>query len=70
MDLGLALGGAIFTESIFNLPGIGRVVINSVDKLDLPVIVGTVVFATIVIIIFTFLVDVLYGIVDPRIRFT
>lgn len=70
MDLGLALGGAIFTESIFNLPGIGRVVLDSVTKLDLPVIVGTVVFATIVIIIFTFVVDVLYGIVDPRIRFT
>jgi peptide/nickel transport system permease protein len=70
MDLGLALGGAIFTESIFNLPGIGRIVLDSVTKLDLPVIVGTVVFATIVIIIFTFIVDVLYGIVDPRIRFT
>jgi peptide/nickel transport system permease protein len=70
MDLGLALGGAIFTESIFNLPGIGRVVIDSVTKLDLPVIVGVVVFATLVIVVFSFVVDVVYGIVDPRIRFT
>ena len=68
MDIALALGGAIFTESIFGLPGLGRSVIVAYETSDLPVIVGVVVFATIVIIIFNLIVDCLYAIVDPRIR--
>ena len=46
MDLGLALGGAIFTESIFNLPGLGREVIQAYNRADLPLITGIVVFST------------------------
>jgi peptide/nickel transport system permease protein len=68
MDIGLALGGAIFTESIFGLNGLGHSVIDAYEKSDLPVIVGIVVFATIAIIIFSFIVDCLYAVVDPRIR--
>ena len=70
MDIALALGGAIFTESIFGLPGLGRSVILAYDRVDLPVIVGIVVFSTIVIIIFNFLIDILYAFIDPRIRLT
>ncbi len=70
MDLALALGGAIFTESIFGLPGLGRSVIVAYEKSDLPVIVGVVVFSTIVIIIFNLIVDCFYAVVDPRIRLT
>ncbi|MCY7304277.1 MAG: ABC transporter permease [Thermoleophilia bacterium] len=70
MDLALALGGAIFTESIFGLPGLGRSVIVAYNKSDLPVIVGVVVFSTIVIIIFNLIVDCFYAVVDPRIRLT
>ena len=68
MDLGLALGGAIFTESIFNLPGLGHEVINAYNFDDLPMITGIVVFATICVIVFNFVVDVTYGFLDPRIR--
>jgi peptide/nickel transport system permease protein len=68
MDIGLALGGAIFTESIFNLPGLGREVINAYNNNDLPVITGVVVFATIAVIVFNLLVDVTYAFLDPRIR--
>lgn len=68
MDIALALGGAIFTESIFGLPGLGRSVILAYDKSDLPVIVGIVVFATIAIIVFNLVVDCLYAVIDPRIR--
>jgi peptide/nickel transport system permease protein len=68
MDIALALGGAIFTESIFGLPGLGRSVIVAYEASDLPVIVGVVVFATVVIIIFNLIVDCLYALVDPRIR--
>ena len=68
MDIGLALGGAIFTESIFSLNGLGRSLILAYDRSDLPVIVGIVVFSTIMVIIFTLIVDLLYAVVDPRIR--
>jgi len=68
MDIGLALGGAIFTESVFSLPGLGRQVLQSYSNFDLPVILGVVVFSTICIIIFNLVVDVLYAVLDPRIR--
>jgi peptide/nickel transport system permease protein len=68
MDIGLALGGAIFTESIFNLPGMGRQLIKAYDQYDLPVILGIVVFSTICIIVFNLVVDIAYAVLDPRIR--
>ena len=68
LDIALALGGAIFTESIFNLPGLGRSVILAYTRADLPVIVGVVVFSTLVIILFNLIVDCLYAVLDPRIR--
>jgi len=68
MDLGLALGGAIFTETVFTLPGLGRQVVQAYGSNDLPIITGVVVFSTICVIIFNFIVDVTYGFLDPRIR--
>jgi peptide/nickel transport system permease protein len=68
MDIGLALGGAIFTETIFNLHGLGQQVITSYNQLDLPVIMGIVVFSTIAVIIFNLIVDITYAFLDPRIR--
>ena len=68
MDVGVALGGSIFTETVFNLPGLGRALIGSVTDFDLPVTVGVVVFATTSIILFNLVVDVLYAFLDPRIR--
>jgi peptide/nickel transport system permease protein len=68
MDIGIALGGAIFTESIFGLPGLGRLAVQSVFQFDLPTVQGVVVFSTVCIIIFNLLVDVLYAFIDPRIR--
>ena len=70
MDIGLALGGAIFTESIYSLPGLGRQVLLSYENFDLPVIQGIVVFSTLCIIIFNLIVDLLYAVIDPRIRLT
>jgi peptide/nickel transport system permease protein len=68
MDIGLALGGAIFTESVFGLPGIGKTAINAIGNFDLPTVQGLVVFATLCIITFNLLVDLLYAVIDPRIR--
>jgi peptide/nickel transport system permease protein len=68
MDIGLALGGAIFTESIFNLHGLGQQIITSYNQLDLPVIMGIVIFSTIAVIVFNLIVDIAYAFLDPRIR--
>jgi peptide/nickel transport system permease protein len=70
MDIGLALGGAVFTETVFNLRGLGQDLIQAAGRDDLPVVVGVVVFATIAVIVFNFLVDVAYAWLDPRIRLT
>ena len=70
MDLGLALGGAFFVESVYGLPGLGQVAVQAVDRVDLPVTQGVVVFGTMCILVFTFIVDVLYAWIDPRIRVT
>jgi len=68
MDIGIALGGAIFTESVYSLPGLGRRVLQALDTFDLPTIQGTVVFVTICIITLNLFVDLLYAWIDPRIR--
>jgi peptide/nickel transport system permease protein len=68
MDIAIALGGAIFTESVYSLPGLGRQVLQALNAFDLPTIMGIVVFTTIVIIVFNLIVDLLYAVIDPRIR--
>jgi peptide/nickel transport system permease protein len=68
MDIGIALGGAIFTESVYGLPGLGKTLIQSISTFDLPTTQGVVVFATMCIIVLNLVVDVLYAWIDPRIR--
>jgi peptide/nickel transport system permease protein len=70
MDIGLALGGAIFTENVYQLPGLGRQVILAINVNDLAVVQGIVVFSTLAIIVFNLIVDLLYAWIDPRIRLT
>jgi peptide/nickel transport system permease protein len=68
MDIGVALGGAVFTESVFGLPGLGRRAVQGLEGFDLPAVMGIVVFATICVIVFNLFVDLLYAVIDPRIR--
>ena len=68
MDISLALGGAVFTESVYGLPGLGHTLVQSLDSVDLPVMIGIVVFATVCIILLNLFVDLIYAVVDPRIR--
>jgi peptide/nickel transport system permease protein len=68
MDIGIALGGAIFTENVFGLPGLGQTALDSIQQYDLPITQGVVVFTTCAIIFFNLLVDLLYAWIDPRIR--
>ena len=68
MDIGLALGGAIFTETVYSLPGLGRTSIQALNNYDTPTVQGVIVFATVAIIVFNLVVDLLYAWIDPRIR--
>jgi peptide/nickel transport system permease protein len=68
MDIGLALGGAIFTETVYSLPGLGRTSVQALANYDVPTVLGVIVFATVVIIMFNLVVDILYAAIDPRIR--
>src|SRR5215510_2053842 len=68
MDIGLALGGAIFTETVYSLPGLGRTSIQALNNYDTPTVMGVIVFATTAIIVFNLIVDLLYAVIDPRIR--
>jgi peptide/nickel transport system permease protein len=68
MDIGLGLGGAVFTETIYSLPGLGRTSIQALFNYDTPTVQGVIVFATVAIIGFNLVVDFLYAWIDPRIR--
>ncbi len=68
LDIAGSLAGAIFTERIFDLPGLGNLVLESLQTYDLPVIMGTVLIASVILVAMNFLVDVAYSIVDPRVR--
>jgi peptide/nickel transport system permease protein len=68
MDIGILLGGAIFTESVFGLPGLGKTAVTSLEGFDLPTVQGIVVFSTLAIIVLNLTVDLVYAWIDPRIR--
>ena len=68
MDIALALGGAVFTETVYSLPGLGKTAIFALNFNDIPTVEGVIVFATLAIIVFNLVVDLLYAWIDPRIR--
>jgi peptide/nickel transport system permease protein len=69
LDIGILLGGAILTETVFNIPGIGRLVFDSIQHSDLPMIQGTVLIGTFFIVMANLVVDILYAFLDPRVRY-
>jgi len=68
-DIGSLLGGAIVTESVFNLPGLGRAIFDAVRSQQGPVVVGIVTMMVFFYIFFNLVADVLYAVIDPRIRY-
>ena len=68
LDFAGLLGGAIITESVFSLPGMGKMSIRAVVESDLPVLVGTTMVAAVFIVVANVLVDIAYGYLDPRVR--
>ena len=69
LDLGLLLGGAILTETTFSFPGLGQFTILAIQNQDLPEIQGVVMIAAFFIVVANMVVDILYAVVDPRVRF-
>lgn len=67
LQFGVLLGGAVVTEQIFSWPGMGRMVVEAIESRDYPVIQGAILFMALLFVLINFLVDVLYGVLDPRI---
>jgi oligopeptide transport system permease protein len=68
-DIGTLMGGAIVTEGVFNIPGIGRAIFDAIRAQEGPVVVGITTLLVLVFIFFNLVVDVLYAVLDPRIRY-
>ncbi len=70
LDLGGLLGGAIITEQVFNYDGLGKLAVNSAITYDLPMTVGIVLVAAAFIIVANIVVDCLYALIDPRVKYS
>ena len=69
IDLGVLMGGAILTETVFSWPGVGREIFLAVGQRDWPVVMGGVIIIVLIVMIVNLLVDISYALLDPRIRY-
>jgi peptide/nickel transport system permease protein len=69
LDCAALMSGVVLTETVFNWPGLGRLAVDAVFNQDIPMIMGTVLFSAILVVVANMLVDFLYLIIDPRIRY-
>jgi peptide/nickel transport system permease protein len=67
INLGLLLGGTVVTETVFSWPGVGRLIVQSVTQRDFPVIIAGVFMVSVIFVAVNLIVDILYGILDPRV---
>jgi peptide/nickel transport system permease protein len=68
MDLATMFGGLLLTETVFNMPGIGKYAIQGILGNDFPAVMGVVVFGTFFIVVANLVVDLMYAVLDPRVR--
>ncbi len=68
IDVGVLLGGAVITEVVFGMPGLGFTAVQSIQQQDLPVIIGVVIVASAAVVLANIVVDALYAVLDPRVR--
>jgi peptide/nickel transport system permease protein len=68
IDVAALLGGAVVTEQVFSLPGLGKTAVDAINRQDLPVIIGIVLFASAMVVVANIVVDALYAVLDPRVR--
>ncbi|GAG86324.1 unnamed protein product [marine sediment metagenome] len=69
LDLGTLMGGAILTETVFNWPGVGRVIYLAILQRDAPVVIGGTLILVLIFVIMNLIVDIVYAWLDPRIRY-
>jgi peptide/nickel transport system permease protein len=69
LDIGILVGGAILTESVFGIPGIGRLSFDAIQRGDLATIQGTTIFLALAVVTMNLVVDVVYAFLDPRVRY-
>lgn len=70
LEFGTLLGGAIITETVFAWPGVGRMIILAIQQRDFPLVVGSVMILAMMFVLLNLIVDILYGIIDPRVRYS
>ncbi|MGA5303240.1 ABC transporter permease [Nucisporomicrobium flavum] len=68
LDFGLLLGGAVLTEQVFSLPGLGKYAVDAITNNDLPKVLGVTMMAALFVVVANLIVDLLYAVVDPRVR--
>jgi peptide/nickel transport system permease protein len=68
LQFGLLLGGAVITETVFAIPGVGRLIVGAIRQLDFPVVQAGVFMLAMIVVTVNFLVDLLYGYLNPQIR--
>ncbi len=68
LDVASLMSGVVLTETVFNWPGLGRLAVQAVFSLDIPLVAGTVLFSATLVLAANILVDVLYGVIDPRVQ--
>ena len=68
LNVGVLMGGAILTETIFAWPGVGRLIVQAISFRDFPLAQGAVVYVALITVLANFLVDLSYGLLDPRVR--
>ncbi|HUW09512.1 MAG TPA: ABC transporter permease subunit, partial [Anaerolineae bacterium] len=69
MDIPWFLSGVVLIEMVFGWPGVGKLAVDAIHNVDIPLISGTVVFAAIVVVIANVITDLTYAVIDPRIRY-
>ncbi|MFO7343092.1 MAG: ABC transporter permease, partial [Bacillaceae bacterium] len=70
MQISMMLGGAVLTETIYSWPGMGRLIVDAIEKRDFVVVQGTVLFIAVIFILVNLLVDILYKVVNPKINYS
>ena len=69
VSIALMIGGVVVTESVYNIPGLGRQVLDAVQSRDYPIIQGLILFFSFIYVLINLLIDLSYTILDPRIRY-
>jgi peptide/nickel transport system permease protein len=69
LGVALLIGGVVVTESVYNIPGLGRLVVDAITRRDYPIIQGLILFFALIYIVLNLIIDIIYTIVDPRIRY-